>query len=98
MPDLTLTGLYNLLAAVRAEQPLTDSQKEVAYRARGVILSDLHDEIDQLTAKAYGWSGEQTDAEMLAALIDVNHARDAEERLGRPRWLRPDFQSERVAA
>lgn len=96
LPDLTLTGLYNLLAAVRADQPLSDGEKEMARRARVVILRELHDEIDQLTAEAYGWLDEQTDAEMLAALIDINRARDAEERLGRLRWLRPDYQARYV--
>ena len=98
LPDLTLTGLYNLITAVRAGQPMSDEQKDMARRARVIILRELHDEIDQLTAQAYGWSAGQTDAEMLAALIDINHARDAEERLGRHRWLRPDFQSGPVAA
>lgn len=96
LPDLTLTGLYNLLAAVRADQPLSDNEREMARRAQIVILRELHDEIDQLTAEAYGWPNAQTDAEMLAALIDINRARDAEERLGRLRWLRPDYQTGHV--
>lgn len=96
IPDLTLTGLYNLLAAVRADQPLSDSEREMARRAHVVILRELHDEIDQLTAQAYGWPDRQTDAEMLAALIDINRAREAEERLGRLRWLRPDYQAKHV--
>lgn len=95
-PDLTLTGLYNLLAAVRTDQPLSDGEKEMARRARVVILRELHDEIDRLTARAYGWPDEQNDAEMLAALIDINSARDVEERLGRLRWLRPDYQTKTV--
>ncbi len=95
-PDLTLTGLYNLLTAVRAGQPLSDDQMDAARRARVVILQELHDEIDQLTADAYGWPSDQTDAEILSALIDVNRAREAEERLGLPRWLRPEFQAAHV--
>ncbi|MFN4295637.1 MAG: class I SAM-dependent DNA methyltransferase [Brevundimonas sp.] len=54
-PDLTLTGLYNVLEKVRAGADLTDAEADVKARGRVLILKDLHDQIDRATFKAYGW-------------------------------------------
>ncbi|MFC5344149.1 class I SAM-dependent DNA methyltransferase [Brevundimonas staleyi] len=71
-PDLTLTGLYNLLAAQRSGKGFTAEQNETARRAQLLRLGHLHETIDGLTAQAYGWPTVQTDAETLAALIALN--------------------------
>ena len=52
-PDLTLTGLYNVLEKVRAGTALTEA--DVKARGRVLILKDLHDQIDRATMQAYGW-------------------------------------------
>jgi hypothetical protein len=54
-PDLTLTGLYNVLEKVRAGTALTDAEADVKARGRVLILKDLHDQIDRATMQAYGW-------------------------------------------
>ncbi|MDP3401225.1 MAG: hypothetical protein Q8R97_08910 [Brevundimonas sp.] len=54
-PDLTLTGLYNVLEKVRAGTALTDAEIDVKARGRVLILKDLHDQIDRATMQAYGW-------------------------------------------
>jgi len=54
-PDLTLTGLYNVLEKVRAGTALTDAEADVKARGRVLILKDLHDQIDRATMRAYGW-------------------------------------------
>ena len=91
-PDLTLTGLYNLLETVRAGLFVTPRQQDLARRARVTILRELHDDIDRLTEKAYGWSESLTDAETVAALTGLNRVREVEEARGQVRWLRPEFQ------
>ncbi len=54
-PDLTLTGLYNVLEKVRAGTPLDTRDEDVKDRGRVLILKDLHDQIDRATMQAYGW-------------------------------------------
>jgi len=54
-PDLTLTGLYNVLEKVRAGTALSDAEADVKARGRVLILKDLHDQIDRATMQAYGW-------------------------------------------
>ncbi|MGV3579163.1 class I SAM-dependent DNA methyltransferase [Brevundimonas sp.] len=97
-PDLTLTGLYNLLDITRTGGSMPQRQQDIARRARIVILRELHDEIDRLTADAYGWQPDQTGAQLLGALVGLNRVREVEEARGQVRWLRPDFQIDRVGA
>ncbi|OYW40585.1 MAG: restriction endonuclease subunit M, partial [Brevundimonas sp. 12-68-7] len=54
-PDLTLTGLYNVLEKVRAGAELTAAEADVKARGRVLILKDLHEQIDRATLQAYGW-------------------------------------------
>ncbi len=96
--DLTLTGLYNLLEAVRAGAALDDRQKDAATRGRVLILRELHDEIDSLVAAAYGWPADLADRQIIAELAALNRVRGAEEARGRVRWLRPDWRPGRGGA
>jgi hypothetical protein len=54
-PDLTLTGMYNVLEKMRADEPLT--AKDMTVHAHGLIslLRELHDELDRAVFTAYGW-------------------------------------------
>lgn len=96
-PDLTLTGLYNVLEKVRAGAALTDAEADVKARGRVLILKDLHDQIDRATADAYGWPHDLTDEQILEKLVALNAERAAEEAAGHVRWLRPDYQIPRFA-
>ncbi len=96
-PDLTLTGLYNVLEKVRAGAALTDAEVDVKDRGRVLILKDLHDQIDRATADAYGWPHDLTDEQILEKLVALNAERAAEEAAGHVRWLRPDYQIPRFA-
>lgn len=96
-PDLTLTGLYNVLEKLRAGAPLTDKNEDVKARGRVLILKDLHDQIDRATADAYGWPRDLTDEQILERLVALNAERAAEEAAGHVRWLRPDYQIPRFA-
>ncbi len=96
-PDLTLTGLYNMLEKLRAGEPLTDRDQDVKDRGRVLILKDLHDQIDRATFDAYGWPHDLTDEQILERLVALNAERATEEAAGYVRWLRPDYQIPRFA-
>lgn len=88
---LTMTGLYNLVAAVRAGT-LAAADEAKAVRARARIVAKLHDDLDAAVAAAYGWEWPLAPAEIVARLVALNAARAAEEAAGHVRWLRPDYQ------
>lgn len=54
-PDLTLTGMYNVLEKLRADEPLTEKEKTIHQRGLVSILRELHDDIDRAVFAAYGW-------------------------------------------
>lgn len=95
-PDLTLTGLYNVLELIRAGAPLDAKAEAIKQRGLVVILRDLHDRIDALTAQAYGWPDDLSPAETVARLAALNQERAREEAAGRVRWLRPAYQQPRA--
>ncbi|MCA3721588.1 DNA methyltransferase [Phenylobacterium sp.] len=96
-PDLTLTGLYNVLEKIRASAALTPADEDVKQRGLMLILKELHDQIDAATAQAYGWPSDLTDEQILERLVALNAGRAREEAAGHVRWLRPDYQTPRFA-
>ncbi|MGE3366515.1 MAG: class I SAM-dependent DNA methyltransferase [Rhizobiaceae bacterium] len=96
-PDLTLTGLYNVLEKLKAGTKLSDKDEDVKERGLVLIIKELHETIDRLTAEAYGWPVNLSDEEVLERLVALNAERAREEAAGRVRWLRPDYQIPRFA-
>ena len=106
-PDLTLTGIYNVLEKLRHGEPLTAKDKLIHELGLVSVLKSLHDELDAAALAAYGWSdlgaalADHAHAEARAAAVDellqrlvaLNARRAAEEAAGHVRWLRPDFQT-----
>ena len=93
--DLTLTGMYNVLAKLRSGEPLTAKDKTIHETGLVAVLRQLHDELDTAVLAAYGWSDlapGDTDT-LLERLVALNAERAAEEATGHIRWLRPDFQN-----
>ncbi|WP_243020768.1 class I SAM-dependent DNA methyltransferase [Simplicispira sedimenti] len=90
---LTLTGLYNVLTALREGRALTT--KEKTQHAQGLVgvLRELHDELDAAVLQAYGLGAQASTDDILAHLVQLNTQRAQEEAQGRVRWLRPDFQN-----
>ncbi len=104
-PDLTLTGMYNVLEKLRSGEPLSAKEKTIHEQGLVSVLLTLHDELDAAVLQAYGWSdlgpvphqdaaahAAWTDA-LLLRLVDLNTRRAAEEASGTIRWLRPDYQN-----
>ena len=55
-PDLTLTGMYNVLEKLRSGEPLTAKERTIHEHGLVSVLRQLHDEIDAAVLDAYGWS------------------------------------------
>jgi hypothetical protein len=71
-----------------------------ATKARAAIVNRLHEQLDQAVADAYGWgedwrAGALGPPEIVARLVALNHERAAEEKAGKVRWLRPEYQEPR---
>jgi hypothetical protein len=99
-PNLTLTGLYNVLEMLRAgTKPDELDQHDRATFDGGLVLimKELHDKLDIAVAEAYGWPADLADDEILARLVALNKTRSEEEKRGLVRWLRPDYQIPRFA-
>jgi hypothetical protein len=92
-PELTLTKMYNALAALRTGADLSAAEKQSYEEGLVAILRELHDRLDVAVAAAYGWPADLSDEDILFRLVDLNAARAAEERHGIIRWLRPEYQN-----
>ncbi|MBN8459079.1 MAG: class I SAM-dependent DNA methyltransferase [Verrucomicrobia bacterium] len=102
-PELTLTGIYNVLEKLRAGEALNDKEKKIHDQGLVTILKQIHDDLDQAVLEAYGWGDlavetqdtrqEQAREELLGRLVALNHERAAEEKRGLVRWLRPEYQN-----
>ena len=90
---LTLTGIYNVLTALREGRALTAKEKTQHSQGLVGVLRELHDELDAAVLAAYGLPATATTDDILAHLVQLNTQRAAEEAQGRVRWLRPEFQN-----
>lgn len=92
-PEVTITGMYNLLEKLRKGEPLDDKDKAFNQKALVSTLKKIHDELDTAVFAAYGWEPTLTDDQILENLVTLNAQRAEEERNGHIRWLRPDYQA-----
>lgn len=94
--DLTLTRLYNVLEALRANggngRALTPAERDIHDRGLVTLIRRHHDAIDGFVADAYGWPHDLSDEQILTRLVALNKARAAEEARGLIRYLRPEYQ------
>lgn len=97
-PEITITGMYNLLEKLRAGEPFTEAEKTYNNKALVSILKQIHDELDTAVLEAYGWEKNISDEEILERLVALNAERSAEERNGLIRWLRPEYQAPKEIA
>lgn len=91
--ELTLTGLYNVLAALREGRALTAKEKAIHTQGLVGVLRELHDELDATVLTAYGLPPDASTEAVLQHLVHLNTRRAQEEAQGHIRWLRPDFQN-----
>lgn len=55
-PELTMTGMYNVLEKLRRGEALTEKERAIHDAGLVSVLKQLHDEIDGAVLDAYGWS------------------------------------------
>jgi hypothetical protein len=91
-PSLTMTEMYNVLEKLRSGEALSESEREIHEQGLVTVLRRLYDDIDEAVFEAYGWPSTLSRAEILIRLAALNRQRDAEERSGVIRWLRPEYQ------
>jgi hypothetical protein len=89
---VTMTGMYNVVEKLRSGELLTPKERTIHELAACGVLKDLHDELDQLVAEAYGWPWPMEREEILERLVALHDERVEEEKRGMVRWLRPDYQ------
>jgi hypothetical protein len=94
--DITLTSLYNVLEETKRGAVLDRKSQDIKDRGRVLILRDLHEQIDSAVARAFGWPVDLSDEDILQRLVILNVERSNEERRGLIRWLRPDYQIEKI--
>ena len=54
-PELTLTGMYNVLEKLRAGDTLTPKERAIHEQGLVSVLRELHDALDTAVFDAYGW-------------------------------------------
>jgi hypothetical protein len=92
-PDLTITGMYNVLEKLRTGEALTKKDKLIHEHGLVSVLKQIHDDLDAAVFDAYGWPHDLTDEQILERLVALNAERAEEEKHGIIRWLRPEFQN-----
>jgi DNA-binding FrmR family transcriptional regulator len=92
-PDLTITGMYNVLEKLRTGEALTAKDKTIHEQGLVSVLKQIHDDLDAAVFDAYGWPHDLTDEQILERLVALNAERAEEEKRGLVRWLRPEFQN-----
>ncbi len=95
---LTLTGMYNVLTALREGRALNAKEQTIHAQGLVAVLKSLHDELDAAVLAAYGLPEQINTDALLEALVQLNARRAAEEAAGRIRWLRPEYQDPSHAA
>jgi hypothetical protein len=69
-PDLTLTGMYNVLEKLRGVETLTPKERTIHEHGLVSVLRQLHDDLDAAVLDAYGWAD-------LLPLLRIGHGNDA---------------------
>ena len=69
-PGLTLTGLYNVLEALREGRALNAKERVIHEQGLVSVLRQIHDDIDAAVLAAYGWAD-------LLPVLRVAHGNDA---------------------
>ena len=55
-PDLTLTGMYNVMEKLRSGVALSEKEKSTNEQGLISVLRELHDDLDRAVFEAYAWT------------------------------------------
>jgi hypothetical protein len=92
-PELTLTGVYQVLEKVRHGAEFTEKDKVVHDKGLVSLLKSIHDDLDAAVLDGYDWPRDLNDEQIIERVVKLNAERAAGERKGIVRWLRPEFQA-----
>jgi hypothetical protein len=90
---VAMTAIYDVVTKLRSTTVFTPDERIVARVAEGRVLREMHQELDRLVARAYGWRWPMNKQQILKRLVELHDARVEEERAGTVRWLRPEYQN-----
>jgi MmeI, target recognition domain len=54
-PDLTITGMYNVLEKLKLGEALTDKERAIHEKGLVSVLKQIHEDLDREVFAAYGW-------------------------------------------
>jgi len=94
--SLTMTRLYNERDRLAGCGAKREGDRRIYDRGCIGLLDHLHRRLDAAVMQAYGWSSLLSDHEVVARLTRLNLERQSEEAEGLVRFLRPDYQADRV--
>ena len=89
---VAMTAIYDVITKLRSTEVFTPEERMVHRIAAGRILREMHHDLDGLVARAYGWRWPMSKSDILNRLVELHDERVEEEKAGRVRWLRPDYQ------
>lgn len=92
-PDLSMTGLYNVMAKVLAGVALTEHDRVIRQAGCVDLLLHMSQRLDALVLQAYGWPSDIGDEAIISHLVALNQSREAEEDAGQIRYLRTSYQT-----
>jgi hypothetical protein len=95
--EVTMTGIYNVVAKLRSGATLSSAERDVSTLAACPLIRQHHDDLDCAVKRAYGWGDSVADEDMLISLVALHDERMIEEQRGDIRWLRPEYQSRNAA-
>lgn len=95
-PELTMTGLYNVMDKAVYGHALSEFEQAVRRQGCVDLLLESMQQLDRLALEAYGWPADLSDGAIVARLFELNLERAKEERAGEVRFLRPEYQAVRV--
>ena len=76
-PDLTLTGIYNVLEKLRRGEPLTPKDKIIHDQGLVSVLKQIHDDLDAAVLDAYGWGDISRSVGVAPTIAERECGRDA---------------------
>ena len=71
-PNLTMTGMYNVLEKLRAGEPLSKKEQTIHEQGLVSVLKEIHDRLDEAVADAYAWPRDLGEEEILERLVELN--------------------------
>lgn len=92
-PQLALSDMYGVMEQIYYGVSLKPQEALIREQGNLDMLLQLHTDLDSAVADAYGWPVTLTTDEILFRLLELNNAHVTEEKVGKIRWLRPEYQN-----